>query len=209
MSPKQIERFFTVLARQLSHPARVILTGAAAGSLFGHVRPSLDIDFAIMPVRRSQKAWEQIESAVERTVQLTGIRANYAEDIDRWSSISFLDYRRHTRAYRVFGSLTVRLLDPAYWSIGKISRFLDPDVNDLVSVIRRQRIPAARLLRLWARAIRQSPRSPAQTQCRRQTEAFLRVFGQRIWGPSFHTDRAITLFRQQLARTSPEHRRTT
>ena len=198
MSPRQIERFFSILAQEYRRPAWVILTGAAAGSLLGHVRPSLDIDFAIIPARRDSKTWEHIERAVERTVQLTGIRANYAEDIDRWSPISFLDYQRHTRPYRVFGSLTVRLLDPAYWSIGKISRFLDPDIRDLVSVLRRQRIPAPRLLGVWARAIRRSPRSPAQTQCRRQVEDFLRGFGPRVWGKSFHADRAIELFHQRL-----------
>ncbi len=98
MNRKQIERFFMVLAKELTIPARIILTGAAAGSLWGHLRPSLDIDFAIQPRRRTRQHWERIEQAIQRTVQLTGIRANYAEDIDRWSPISFRRPRtRRTR----------------------------------------------------------------------------------------------------------------
>ena len=203
MNPKQIERFFKTLARELGAPATVILTGAAAGSLWGHLRPSLDIDFAIRPTQARRTHWATIEEAVERTVRLTGIRANYAEDIERWSPISFLDYQRRTHLYRRFESLQVRLIDPAYWSIGKVSRYLDPDIRDLVAVLKRQRLSVNRLVRLWARAIRSSPRSPALTQCRRQVEHFLRAFGRTVWGTDFEPERAIARFHLELMRRKP------
>ena len=199
MHPRQIDRFFRTLAETLNAPATVILTGAAAGSLWGHVRASLDVDFAISPSRRSPQAWARIEQAIERAQHLTGIAANYAEDIDRWSAVSFLDYRRHTRPYRRFGTLEVRLLDPAYWSIGKIARYLPPDIQDLAAVLKRQRIPFSRLVRLWARAIRRSPHSPALTRCRDHAEDFFRTFGPRIWGSSFRAELAIRQFRRALA----------
>ena len=198
MTPRQIDQFFRALGRQLEVPARAILTGAAAGSLWGHVRPSLDVDFAIRPAGRGRGAWQHIEQAVERASRLTGIRAHYAEDIDRWSAVSFLDYRRHTTPYRRYGLLDVRLLDPAYWSIGKMTRYLDLDVRDLVHVLSRQRVPPCRLVALWARAIRHSPRSPALGQCRRQIEHFLRTFGHAIWGQTFDAERAIRLFHRRL-----------
>jgi len=196
MSPRQIDRFFRVLAQELGEPARVILTGAAAGSLWGHVRPSVDIDFAIQPAGRGPARWRRVEHAIERAVRRTGIRVNYAEDIDRWSSISLLDYRRRTRLYRRFGALQVRLMDPAYWSIGKVSRYLDPDVRDLVTVLRAQRVSAARLVRLWGRALRRSPRSLALTQFRRQAEHFLRAHGRAIWGTRFDAERALARFHE-------------
>lgn len=199
MSPKQIERFFKTLAQEFSEPATVILTGAAAGSLLGHVRPSMDIDFAMTPSRPSEAAWKRIEAAITRTERLTGIRAQYAEEIDRWSSISLLDYRRHTRPYRVFGTLRVQVLDPAYWSIGKLGRSLGLDRKDLAAVLRRQRVPVSRLLQIWARAIRQSPRSVALTQFRDQVEGFLRLDGKHVWGTRFDPAKAIARFRQQLA----------
>ena len=194
MSPRQIEHFFKMLARELDRPATAILTGAAAGSVWGHVRPSVDIDFAIRPDRGGAASWRHIEQAVARASRLTGIGVNYAEDIDRWGPISLLDYPRRTLPYRRFGSLTVRLLDPAYWSIGKISRYLDPDVQDLVAVLKGRNVPARRLITIWANALRASPQSTACTQFRRQVEHFLHAYGQAIWGNTFDVAAAIQQF---------------
>jgi len=203
MSRRQIARFFQVLSKELEERVTVVLTGAAAGSLLGHVRPSLDIDFAVRPSRTSRRAWQRIEEAIERTVRLTGIQANFAEDIDRWGPISLMDYLRHTRPYRRFGTLNVRVLDPAYWSIGKLSRYLEPDVRDLVSVLRRQRVPANRVVRVWARALRASPRSMALPQFRRQAEDFLRACGRAIWGTPFDPEGAIRLFHRLVGTQAP------
>lgn len=199
MTKRQIERFFRLMAESSTEPATVIVTGAAAGSLWGHVRPSADIDFALRPGRRHRRAWPALEGAVTRAVQLSGISANYAEDIDRLSAISFLDYRRHARPYRRFGKVRVRVMDPAHWSIGKIARYLDPDVRDLVAVLRRRRVAPRRLVRLWARAVRRSPRSPALTQFCRQAEHFLHAYGRRVWGRSFRAEPVIEEFRRALA----------
>ena len=199
MSPRQIEQFFGALARELDQPATVILTGAAAGSLWGHVRPSLDINFAIRPTRQGTAHWKRVEEAVARTTHRTGISVNYAEDIDRWGAISLMDDAKHTRPYRRFGALRVRLLDPAYWSIGKISRYVDPDVQDLVGVFTRQPMPTKRLLTIWAHALRASPPSTASTLFRQQAEHFFRTYGARIWGRRFNADHAIRQFHTLLA----------
>ena len=196
MSPRQIDQFFRTLAREYEDPATVILTGAAAGALWGHVRPSLGIDFAIQPTGRRADRWTRLEEAIERTVRRTGIAVNYAQDIDRWSSIYLLDYRRHTHFYRRFGALQVRLLDPAYWSIGKLSRYLEPDVRDMVEVFRRQQVSPTRLLHVWGRALRHSPRSLAVTQSVRQAEHFLRTYGKTLWGERFNPERAMTRLRR-------------
>ena len=196
MTERQIQRFFRILARELNRPARVIVTGAAAGSLWGSVRPSLDIDFAITLTRATREGQEALEATIARTVQLTGIQANYAQDIDRWGQISLLDYRRHTMPYRRFGTLEVRLLDPVYWSIGKISRYLDPDVQDLLVVLKRRRVPSRRLTQTWARALRASPPSPARAQFRAQAEHFLRTYGRDVWGRPFDAARAVRHFRR-------------
>lgn len=197
MTERQIRRFFRVLARELSRSARVIVTGAAAGSLWGSVRPSLDIDFGITLARGGRAGQDALEAAVARTVQLTGIQANYAQDIDRWGPISLLDYRRHTRPYRRFGTLEVRLLDPVYWSIGKISRYLVPDVQDLLVILKRRRVPTRRLVQTWARALRASPPSPARAQFRAQAEHFLLAYGLDVWGRRhFNAELAVQQFRR-------------
>ena len=196
MTQRQIQRFFRVLARELNRPARVIVTGAAAGSLWGSLRPSLDIDFAIRLARSSRGGQEALEAAVARTVQLTGIQANYAQDIDRWGQITLLDYHRHTLPYARFGALDVRLLDPVYWSIGKITRYLDPDVQDLQVVLKRRRVPVTPLVRTWGRALRASPPSPARAQFRAQAEHFLRACGADVWGRRFDAETAVQQFRR-------------
>jgi len=194
MHPVRINRFFRTLAREFNAPARIILTGAAAGSLLGHVRTSQDVDFAVQLPRGDQADWERFQAAVARTAQATGIQVNYAEDIDRWSSITLLDYRRHTAAHRRFGKLDVRLLDPAYWTIGKLGRYFEVDVDDLVAVLKRRRLPVEPLLRLWARALRESPRSAAISQFRAQVEHFLRTYGRTLWGARFNPDDAVSRF---------------
>lgn len=196
MHPRAIDRFFRILDKEFDRRATMIVTGAAAGSLWGHVRPSRDIDFGIELAGRNPQGWEAFQAAVERTSRRTGIGVNYAEDIDRWGSISLLDYRRHTVPYRRFGKLSVRLLDPVYWSIGKLGRYFDLDVHDVVAVLRRTRVPALRLIRVWAKALRESPRSPAVFQFRLQVEHFLSAHGCAIWGRRFDARAAIEQFRR-------------
>jgi hypothetical protein len=205
MTPRAIDRFFRTLTQEFGEPATIIVTGAAAGSLWGHIRPSQDIDFGVqmgkVPPRPGRDkggstAWERFDAAVNRTVQRTGIQANYAEDLDRWSPITLLDYRRHTAPYRRFGKLSVRLLDPVHWSIGKMGRYFDFDVDDVVAVLRHTRVSAASAIRVWARASQASPRSTAVTQFRSRVEHFLRTYGQLIWGRGFDAEAALRRFQK-------------
>jgi hypothetical protein len=194
MNRKQIDHFFQVLDRELGEESRVILTGAAAGSLYGNVRPSADIDFGVELKRKNAQLWGKVEEAVARTSQLTGIPANFAEEIGQWGLITLLDYRKHLKPYRRFGGLRLYLLDPATWSIGKMTRYLDPDVSDMVTVFKHQRVSAEALVRLWGRALRLSHRTTALLQFRRQVEDFLRRYGRAIWGKTFDPERTIQRF---------------
>lgn len=203
MNRRQIDRFFQVLSEQFNDELVVLLTGAAAAAIWGQVRPSVDIDFAVRVRRRDKETWEKLEAAIERTVKLTGIQANYSEDIDRWGLITLLDYKRRTHPYRRFGRLRVRLLDPAYWSIGKMTRYLDPDVRDMVQVFKRQKVPADRLAHLWGRALKRSPRSAALIQFRRQVEDFLRTYGPTIWGRKFDAGKTMRRFYKEAGIARP------
>ncbi|OGX41042.1 MAG: hypothetical protein A3C53_06665 [Omnitrophica WOR_2 bacterium RIFCSPHIGHO2_02_FULL_68_15] len=195
MTPQQIARFFTVMARALDAPATVVLTGAAAGTLMGAGRPSLDVDFAVvLPWGRPAVPWSRVEQAVQAATRQTGIAAQFAEDISRWSLISFLEYRRHTRPYRRFGRLDVRVLEPPYWAIGKLTRYLDLDVEDLIRVLRRARLAPEPLARLWGRALKASPRSDACWSFRRHVETFFHRHGPAIWGRAFASARALAAF---------------
>lgn len=203
MTPRTIDRFFQTLAEEFSRPATIIVTGAAAGALWGHIRPSQDVDFAVQLVGSRPPQWEQFQAAVDRTVERTGLQVNYAEDIDRWGSITLLDYRRHTVPHRRFGTLNVRLLDPVYWSIGKLARYFDVDVHDVVSVLKRTRVPPTSVIRVWGQALRASPRSTAVIQFRNQVEHFLRTYGRVIWGRQFDPDTALRQFHRAVGLRRP------
>ena len=201
MTPAEIERFFKALSKECEVPVRVILTGAAAGALMGNVRPSRDIDFCIELRSRGSKAWAKIEQGLDRAVKLTGIPVNYAQDIDRWGQISLLDYRKQTLPYRRFGKVEVRLLDPRYWAIGKISRYLNPDILDLVAVLSKRRVSPDPLVKVWARALKKSPPSLARFQFKQHAEHFLKTYGRRIWGKGFDPSPTIQSFHRSVSRS--------
>lgn len=195
MTPRRIEHFLDVLATELDRPARAYVTGAAAAALWGRVRPSVDVDLGIQLLGEGQqREWKAVETAVDRTRLLTGIPANVAEDIDRWGMITLLDYRRSSRRYRKFGKLDVRLLHPANWSIGKLTRFLDSDLRDVIQVFRNQTVSARTAATTWGRALRASPPSSTQFQFRLNVEHFLTHQGRTIWGRGFDPLPAIRAF---------------
>lgn len=195
MTRHRIEKFLAVLGAELQISARAYVTGAAAAALWGRVRPSLDIDLGIEPRGKPRNAaWPQIQDAVERAARLTGIAASAAADIDRWGMITLLDYRRTSRLHARYGRLEVRLLDPANWAIGKLTRFLEPDVRDVSEVLRRQGVGAIRAARVWGRALRASPPSTAQFQFRQNVETFLESQGARIWGARFDAAPVLRAF---------------
>lgn len=196
MNPKQVDRFFRGLARDFRRGAVVYLTGAAAGSLMGNVRPSLDIDFGVR-IRSGAGVWRELETAVDKNRRLTGLAVNYAEDLDRWGQITLLDYQKHARAYKRFGRLELRVLTPGYWSIGKMTRYLEPDLRDMEAVFKSQKTSPLGLARLWGRAVAASPKSTAQFQFIRQVELFLETRGPRIWGNDFEPPKAVRAFRKK------------
>ncbi len=196
MDKRQIDKFFQALNRNIEGLAaggklEVILTGAAAGTILGGSRPSIDIDFEISCDKKNLK---YIEDAINRASSVTGIAVNFSEDIDRWSQITFLDYRKHTAAYKTFGRVAVSVLSSAYWSIGKITRYLDPDVDDLVKVLRNNPVEPSALAALWGRALEKSPRSSASFTFKRHAEHFLRTYGAAIWGKGFDSENCLKAF---------------
>lgn len=196
MTSRQIDRFLATLARELGVPARAFVTGASAAALWGRVRPSLDINLGLELRAGTKATWADVETAVERTTRLTGVPTNVAADIDRWGMITLLDYRRSSRLYRRFGRLEVRLLHPVNWSIGKLTRYLDPDIRDVAQVFRVREVAAAAAARTWGRALRASPPSSAQFQFRRNVEDFFTREGRAIWGRGFEPDAAARAFRR-------------
>ncbi len=194
MDIRQIEQFFKIIDAELTQDARAILTGAAAGTIWGSTRPSMDIDFAIEVKNQSEAGWQELESAIGKAIDKTGIQANYAEDIDRWGMVTLLNYKSNAKLYKKYGNLTLLVLDPAFWSIGKMTRFIDPDIQDMIQVFRKKKCSPTNLAEVWGKALKESPRSTTLIRFRRQVESFFESYGTKIWGRKFNLSKAIKQF---------------
>jgi hypothetical protein len=203
MDIRQIEQFFKIIDGEFRQDAKAILTGAAAGTIWGSTRPSMDIDFAIEINNQSEANWQQLESAVRKAIDKTGIQANYAEDIDRWGMVTLLDYKSNTKLYKKYGKLALMVLDPAYWSIGKMTRFIAPDIQDMIQVFRNKKISPTNLAEVWGKALKESTRSTTLTRFRRQVESFFESYGAKIWGRKFNSSKAIKQFRKSAGIVTP------
>jgi len=201
MNPKQIHLFFTELDQQLGLAADIIVTGAAAAALMGYGRPSLDVDFEIRVKRgRKMNRAKRIHEAIARTRRKVGIAAQYSEDIDRWSMIQLLDYRKKAVPYKKIGKLDVCLMSPEHWTLGKLNRYLILDIRDMIRVIKGKRLSHQKLIRLWARALKESDLSLHSQQFRDHAIHFISHYGKKIWR-NFDVDRAVRQFRKSAGIT--------
>ena len=196
MKARDIDAFFEDLSRRIDRPVRVLLTGGAAGILQGMKRATFDIDFEIRlkPSGRSgaANAWERLHRAIDETARATGITPQYAEDIGGWSLIALPAKR--SGLYRRFGGVEVRILHPALWAVGKLTRYLSTDVQDLRTVLKHTGTDPKGAVRTWGTALGKSPASSSQATFRKQVEAFLDQYAHEIWGPSAKKDELKQLF---------------
>ena len=197
MRKNLIDLFFLELSKKTTQDTEVIVTGAVAGALFGHSRPSLDIDFEIRPTKEKDPAYlEYLDGVIREISSNLKVDTNYGEDISHWSMIDYLDYRTKTIPYKKMGRLDIRLMAPEYWTIGKMARFLELDIQDMIKIIKIKRIPSDRLVKLWARALKASDLSLELGQFRQHVEFFLKKCGPRLWGKSYKAEKAVALFRK-------------
>jgi hypothetical protein len=193
---QRYEKFFKELGAGLRSPLTIVLTGGAAAHLLGGERPTQDLDFNIQP--EDPENWEEDSQTMDRLSAKHHLPLEYSEDISRWSMINLLDWREHTLPYGSYGRLTVRLLHPKYWSIGKISRGLQTDFEDLVVILKKFKLGADELIPFWAQALRSSERSSELFIARKMIEDFLRQEGRKIWGPGYDPVAALKSFKGAL-----------
>ncbi|HTB23144.1 MAG TPA: DUF6036 family nucleotidyltransferase [bacterium] len=196
MRIKEADAYFKALSKEVQTPLVLVLTGGIAAGIMAAERATDDIDFAIL--RYARKSLPEIEALLQRLAEKRGILIQYSSDIGRWSSVSFLDWKKHSRPYTRQGFLEVRVLDPYYWSIGKITRGTDRDLKDLEAVIRRQTLDWKKLAALWAKALRKSPPSTALFNVRKQMEGFLVDAQGGIFNGDYDSDEAVAYFRKLL-----------
>ncbi len=195
MTPRKILSFFKRLDQRLNRSAEVIIVGASAGSLMGHIRPSFDIDFEIR-VKGSKAASVRadLEAAIHAAIDEAGVAVNYSENVGGWSMISYLNYRKTAVLYQKVGKLNLKLIAPEYWTIGKMTRFLELDIQDMIKIIRGKKIPPERLIKIWIAAVKASDLSLELGQFRDHVVYFLKKHGRRIWGKNTDVEKWTGLF---------------
>ena len=200
MRPRDIDRFFALLGKRVESPVQIILTGGGAAILEGVSRATRDLDFQIVLRTRSAARRQALQEAILRVERETGIAAQYDAAIETWSSISWPARRPKSASYKMFGCIEVRILDPLWWSVGKLTRYLSYDISDVVTVFKTTRISPDRAARAWGKALGRSPLSNAQPIFRRQVLDFFASHGRRLWGSSFDSNTAVRLFLQSARR---------
>jgi hypothetical protein len=197
LSPEALDAFFQALAERVPCRVKIIITGGAEALLLGSSRPTQDLDFGLSLVAShadNETAWAEVEVAIVAAAVAAQITVQYSADIDRWSLITMPGYLRHTRLHRRYGRVGVHLLEPAYWAIQKLTRYVDSDIQDLRTVLDGQAVAPLQLARICGRALRASPRSTALFSFRQHVEHFLRTWGTDVWGAAFEPDPSIRAF---------------
>ena len=195
MTPRKILSFFKRLDQRLDQPADVIIVGASAGALMGHIRPSVDIDFEIrLKKMRRSVSKNKLESAILGAAEESGVAVNYSENVGGWSMISYLNYRKTAVFYRKTGKLRLHLIAPEYWTIGKMARFLELDIQDMLKIIRRKKLSPGRLIKIWIAAVNASDLSLELGQFRDHVVYFLERHARRLWGKTADPAKLTALF---------------
>ncbi len=192
MRKKQIDMFFRELDKALQRKADIILLGASAGTLMGHIRPSFDIDFEIRLSGSRRAGRSGVDKMILETAQKVGLAVNFSENVDHWSMVSFLDYRKTALKYKIFGRLTVKLIAPEYWTIGKIARYYALDARDVAAIIRKKKLRPEKLVRLWRHALEASDLSLELGLFKRHAGHFLKTYGKKLWSKSFRAKKFIS-----------------
>lgn len=177
MNPKKLVPFFEEVGKQLKSPVRVVLTGGAVLGIYAQARFTQDLNFAV-------EAAEGFEAAVEifeRVAVKHDLDLQYSEDIGNWSQLSLLDWRQNTIHLGTYWKLTVDVLSPLYFSLGKIARSMEQDLQDISDVFRAKNVRGEDVVALWIRALKESPKSSAIPAIKKYMKEFLSTGGRGIW----------------------------
>jgi hypothetical protein len=193
LKPQDVEEFFKRVDGKIEFSIRVILTGGAAGILQGVQRATQDIDFELIIQSKNKKRdWNVIETIFKEVAAATHIIPQYAEDIDRWSAIA-LPVKR-SWLFKKFKHVEIRVLDADLWAIGKLTRFLRSDVDDIRTVLKTSGGNPEKVVKVWGLALKNSPKSSSLFLFRKQVEQFIDRYASEIWGKNVDAEKLKKLF---------------
>lgn len=198
MTPRDVERFARELARAHPGPVRLILAGGAAAAVYGHDRPTVDVDFEVGPppgAVRNERWMRSFEAALRRAAAASGASPQWTLDLSRWSEVALPHHRRRIRTWKRFGRTTVCVLDPVTFVVSKLRRGLAWDLEDVRAVIGKRRLGWRIMAVRCGEAFAASPFSAERPLFKSRVEQFLRQDGPALWRRGYAAAAAIRLFR--------------
>lgn len=189
----QLDAFFLKIDKGLSVPASIFLTGGVASWLMGGTRPTEDIDFAL-----KSTALEETDAHIQKVSNECRIKVEYSEDISRWGMVGYPNFWEKAQLYKKFGQLSVYVLEPTIWSVGKLERSLETDISDIVVVFKSQKVRAHQAIRTWTIAIQKSPLSTEKGFFIKKVNYFLKTSGKKVWGKGFNAEEAFSAFQKAI-----------
>lgn len=208
MTSKDVVRFFTALSRRWTGSLDVILIGGAAAVLAGSRRMTRDVDFEVRLGLGSQpEDGDGVAEAIRRATLDSGVRAQFAVDIERWSDVALPGYRASARPWKRFGTVRVKLLAPAWYVASKLRRGARKDFDDAVLVGRATRLAWRPVARTLGDAVRASPPSTHLPPFKARCEYFFERYGRLLWGPRFDSAAALIVFRRRSVKRPPRQAR--
>ena len=175
-SKKGVNHFFKRLSKFITEDIDIYLLGGCALIILDASRTTQDIDFEIRGANN-----ETIER-IQQFCNEENIPINFSEDAGKWGMISISDNRKTALPYDKFGKITVKILDPFDMSIGKIERFTDIDIQDVIFLIKKFSMKPEELLTAWAKALNRSTKSEKTFLFRKQVESFIITYSKKTWG---------------------------
>ncbi|MBF0491937.1 MAG: hypothetical protein HQM15_04075 [Deltaproteobacteria bacterium] len=194
MNKKKLEQFFKNISKRLKYPAEFYLTGGVAAWFLGNSRPTEDLDFAL----KCKTNWEEISKELQLVSKNDQIPIEFSEDISRWGMVGYSDFTKGAKLIRQYPKLKIYLLDPVIWSVGKMNRFTENDVRDILKVFRKQKVSFHKVIKIWSEALKNSPKSSEQILFIKKVEAFFKKEGHKIWAKNFDEKKAFMDFRKKV-----------
>ena len=141
MDNSQIESILLEFGRRVPVSSRLLLIGGSALILLGSPRPTIDIDFVGDDVSPSKFDRAIMQAARELKI--------YAEPvaIERFIPLPAGSDKRKIRIGK-YGNLEVYVADPYSIALSKLDRGFDTDIDDILFLLRNDRIEIKELERM-------------------------------------------------------------
>jgi hypothetical protein len=173
---EDIDLFFNKLSAFVEDEIDIYLLGGCALIILGASRMTQDIDFEV------RGASDDTIEKIQQYCNTENVPINFSEDAGKWGMIKINNNRNTTLPYDKFGNITVRIFDPYDMCVGKIERFTDIDIQDVIFLIKKFSMKPEEILSVLAKALKESVKSEKNFLFRKQVESFIKTYSNKLWG---------------------------